>query len=213
VRASELAYIKWPSHEGLAALLSIPARTGVDRTNADGGEAMQEHVIDSEQPIETIVVPTGVNWEFIWVVGASGADRPTPHQGEFMDTPTVEFFSIYPGAPLPTRAADDMMGMMPARAAQLCLPARSGAGIGFLAFPPADFTLRWDGRRTELAWSAGSEVSAWEPLEGGLEIQLPDESIFVDSLSGEQRGQLATVTTTGQAPGFANAHPRAQSDV
>jgi hypothetical protein len=66
--------------------------------------------------------------------------------------PTAEFFSIYKDAPLPTPASTDLMGAMPVRAAQFCVPFKAASGLGFYVFPPADFAVRWDGQRSDVSW-------------------------------------------------------------
>src|SRR5690349_25028078 len=88
--------------------------------------------------------------------------------------PTAEFFSIYEGAPLPTPASVDLMGALPIRAAQFCVPIKAASGLGFYVYPPVDFAVRWDGQRTDVG-SLGARGQATErlPLDGGVGVVLP----------------------------------------
>jgi hypothetical protein len=91
--------------------------------------------------------------------------------------PTVEFFSIYTDAPLPAPASADLMGAMPVRAAQFCVPLKAASGLGFYVSPPTDVGVRWDGQRSDVSWlDARGRTTEWLPLDGGTDIHLPDSA-------------------------------------
>lgn len=128
--------------------------------------------------------------------------------------PRAEFFSIYPDAPLPTRASDDLQGLMPLRASQLCLPLRAASGFGFYAYPPVDFALRWDGQRSEITWlDQQAEPGGWHPLDGGTEVFLEASESAPDSVEGGRRDQIPQVMDLDDGVSFINAHPRNQHEV
>ena len=74
----------------------------------------------------------------IQMQAVAAAERPDDGGDMTSAAPTVEFFSIYRDAPLPARASDDLMGAMPVRAAQFCVPLKAASGLGFYVYPPVD---------------------------------------------------------------------------
>ena len=125
------------------------------------------------------------------------------------EAPTAEFFTIYEGAPLPAPASDDLMGAMPVRAAQFCLPLKAASGLGFYLYPPVDFAVRWDGRRSEIAWlDPQGRVPEWLPMDGGADVYLPDSDAVRAAVPDGRRDVLDSVLHP-EGMMFANADPRA----
>ena len=123
--------------------------------------------------------------------------------------PTVEFFSIYRDAPLPARASDDLMGAMPVRAAQFCVPLKAASGLGFYVYPPVDFAVRWDGQRSEVNWlDAEGRTTEWVALDGGADVHLPGGAAVRAAVPESRRGDLDSVMHAEGTP-FINADPRA----
>jgi hypothetical protein len=127
--------------------------------------------------------------------------------------PTVEFFSIYRDAPLPARASDDLMGAMPVRAAQFCVPMKAASGLGFYLYPPRDFAVRWDGQRSEVSWLDGDGLTTgWVPLDGGTDVHLPGGSAVRAAVPESRRDVLDSVMDAEGTP-FINADPRAAAQM
>ena len=123
--------------------------------------------------------------------------------------PTVEFFSIYKDAPLPARASADLLGAMPVRAAQFCVPLKAASGSGFYVYPPVDFAVRWDGQRSDVSWlDDRGRTTDWEPLDGGADVFLPDSASVRAAVPAPRAGDLDSVMDAGGTP-FINADPRA----
>jgi hypothetical protein len=123
--------------------------------------------------------------------------------------PTVEFFSIYKDAPLPTRASADLLGAMPVRAAQFCVPLKAASGSGFYVYPPVDFAVRWDGQRSDVSWlDERGRTTGWEPLDSGTDVFLPDSASVRAAVPAPRVGDLDSVMDAGGTP-FINADPRA----
>ena len=127
--------------------------------------------------------------------------------------PTVEFFSIYKDAPLPARASADLMGAMPVRAAQFCVPLKAASGSGFYVYPPADFAVRWDGQRSDVSWLDGrGRTTEWQPLDGGADVYLPDSASVRAAVPVPRSADLESVMGADGTP-FLNADPRAPSQM
>lgn len=84
------------------------------------------------------------------------SDSPTAHP------PVVRFFSLFPGARPPQRAARDANGTMPIRAYRHCEAMTSAAAFGWHIFPPMDFEMVWDGG-TDVNWTYDG-AEGWYPL-------------------------------------------------
>lgn len=129
------------------------------------------------------------------------------------EAPRAEFFSIYDGARLPSPASDDLMGAMPVRAAQFCLPLKAASGLGFYLYPPVDFAVRWDGRSSELSWLDDvGRATEWRPLEGGADVFLPDSGTARAAVPEPRRPVLDSVMHAEGIP-FVNADPRAPAQM
>ena len=129
------------------------------------------------------------------------------------ETPTVEFFSIYEDAPLPTRASSDLMGAMPIRAAQFCVPLKAASGQGFYLYPPTDFAVRWDGQRSEVSWlDDRGRTTEWIPLDGGVDVHLPASADVRSAVPEPRAADLDSVMAAEGTP-FINADPRATSQM
>jgi hypothetical protein len=129
------------------------------------------------------------------------------------EAPTAEFFSIYKDAPLPTPASTDLMGAMPVRAAQFCVPLKAASGLGFYVFPPADFAVRWDGQRSDVSWlDDQGRTTDWLPLDGGVDVFLPGSAGVPAAVPGERAADLDSVMDAEGAP-FINADPRAAAQM
>lgn len=101
------------------------------------------------------------------------------------------------------------MGAMPVRAAQFCLPLKAASGLGFYLYPPVDFAVRWDGRRSEVAWLDGAgRETGWLPLEGGRDVFLPDSGAVRAAVPEPRRPVLDSLMHAEGVP-FINADPRA----
>jgi Family of unknown function (DUF6065) len=123
--------------------------------------------------------------------------------------PTAEFFSIYDGAPLPTPASVDLMGALPIRAAQFCVPIKAASGLGFYLYPPVDFAVRWDGQRTDVTWlDARGQATEWLPLDGGVDVHLPGSGAVRAAVPADRAVDLDSVMDPEGTP-FINADPRA----
>lgn len=123
--------------------------------------------------------------------------------------PAIEFYNLYRGVKLPVRATKDLMGSMPVRAAQLCLPLRTASGFGFYLYPAFDFALRWDGQTSELTWlDEQGKTSEWLPLDGGVDLFHPDSVQLRSARQGVTEAELDEVFFDTGLP-FANADPRA----
>lgn len=123
--------------------------------------------------------------------------------------PTAEFFSIYEGAPLPTPASVDLMGALPIRAAQFCVPIKAASGLGFYLYPPVDFAVRWDGQRTDVTWlDARGQATEWLPLDGGVDVFLPDSAKVPAAVPADRAAEVDSVMDAEGTP-FINADPRA----
>lgn len=123
--------------------------------------------------------------------------------------PTAEFFSIYDGAPLPTPASVDLMGALPIRAAQFCVPIKAASGLGFYLYPPVDFAVRWDGQRTDVTWlDARGQATEWLPLDGGVDVHLPGSGEVRAAVPANRAADLDSVMDPEGTP-FINADPRA----
>lgn len=125
----------------------------------------------------------------------------------------IDFFSIYPDARLPTPASDTLLGSMPLKAAQYCLPLKDACGAGYYVYPPVDFAISYNGRTTKISWlDDHGEPDRWISLEGGTAPRLPNvSSIFVDV--DEKRLQDLAAAMPPEGPGFINANPKVLSEV
>jgi hypothetical protein len=93
--------------------------------------------------------------------------------------PLVEFFLLYPDAPLPEPASNSVRGSLPSRAVRLCQPILAASAFGWYVFPPVDFALRWDGHATE-----------WSLLE-------PDNTAVIVTRNAWNRGHPPTAPAQG----------------
>ncbi|WP_217177612.1 DUF6065 family protein [Streptomyces sp. AC495_CC817] len=125
---------------------------------------------------------------------------------------TIEFYSLYDGAPMPRAASDDLSGSMPVRAAQLCTPLKEGSSNGFHLYPTVDFALRWDGHRTEVCWDDDPGAPPrWMPLDGGADVFLPGaEGVW--HAASRAHGETEAAFGRRGVP-FVNADPRGQHNV
>jgi hypothetical protein len=99
--------------------------------------------------------------------------------------PTVEFFSIYTDAPLPAPASADLMGAMPVRAAQFCVPLEAASGLGFYVYPPTDVGVRWDGQRSDVSWlDAHGRTSRGTYASASRRAERTDRCPYADTPAG-----------------------------
>ena len=74
----------------------------------------------------------------------------------------VEFYQLWPEAPLPQRADPSIVGSISLRAFQYCEPFTAASGFGWYLYPPIDFDIIWDGRAT--MWRRTAPLREWQPL-------------------------------------------------
>lgn len=75
--------------------------------------------------------------------------------------PAFRFVQLFPDAPLPVRGDRSLFGTSPLRGFQFCEPFCAANELGWYAFPPLDFALKWDGTNTSLLMESSN---AWTPL-------------------------------------------------
>ena len=76
------------------------------------------------------------------------------------DKPFIKFVNMFKEAKNPVRADKALYGNAPLRAYRYCEPFTAASSFGWYAFPPIDFSLRWDG--THIFWKQGfREEEEW----------------------------------------------------
>jgi hypothetical protein len=126
--------------------------------------------------------------------------------------PLVEFFLLYPDAPLPEPASNSVRGSLPSRAVRLCQPILAASAFGWYVFPPVDFALRWDGHATE--WSLlepDNTASGWQSLSGGVEGFCPEAETVLAEVPAARQHDLDIFANHGGRVNFIDADPRAEN--
>jgi hypothetical protein len=91
------------------------------------------------------------------------------------DVGVVKFYQMIPGAPPPQRADRSAGGMLPTRAFRYCDPVTTASAFGWYVFPPAAFSLQFDG--TNVTWTyPGAE--RWYPIGA---TQFPNFATYFDA--------------------------------
>lgn len=75
------------------------------------------------------------------------------------------FVQIYPDAPAPVRGDRGLSGTVPLRGFQFCEPFCAANELGWLAYPPIDFALKWDG--SNVSWYEAANDD-WAPLRSAM---------------------------------------------
>lgn len=92
----------------------------------------------------------------------------TDQQASAAEDPIVTFYQVLPTAQAPVRADRSAGGLIPTRAFRYCEAMCTASAFGWYVFPPASFSLLWDG--TDTLWSF-EDMDEWLPLDA---IQYPD---------------------------------------
>jgi hypothetical protein len=95
---------------------------------------------------------------------------------------TFRFVQIYPDAPLPVRGDRGLSGTVLLRAFQFCEPFCAANELGWLAFPPIDFALKWDG--TNVSWYV-ADSDDWSPLRSAVLPGFADSWARTDHCDGK----------------------------
>lgn len=105
----------------------------------------------------------------------------------------IEFYQLWPGAPLPRMADPSVVGSISLRAFQHCEPFTAASGFGWYIFPPIDFDIIWDGH--SCLWRRiGRE---WQTLRIVVAEELAAELESYSTLTGK--------TFSGSFPFLSNA--------
>ena len=83
----------------------------------------------------------------------------------------LSFFSIHPDIRSPMKADTGALGRLPISAFQYCEAVRTASALGWYVFPPAEFSLLFDGKEVFIADEGEWRSLRSEPLPPELETQ------------------------------------------